>query len=141
MSSGTALHPERYDSRGEPPLLLRALALHAYAGHGYSAAFPIWFQRALFAALTTLRASQRIPPRRAAALAARSPPHDTHAVMMCLGLARNDTAATRRETADAIQDRRAAGFVWPHASAHDEKPRSGLERGFSFGSRCAQLAS
>jgi len=52
MSLGTALHPERYDSRGEPPLLLRALALHAYTGHGYSAAFPIWFQRALFAALT-----------------------------------------------------------------------------------------
>lgn len=51
MALGTALHPERYDPRGEPPLILRALALHAYAGHGYSAALPIWLQRALFALL------------------------------------------------------------------------------------------
>jgi hypothetical protein len=67
MSLGTTLHPERYDSCGEPPLLLRALALHAYAGQGYSAAFPIWFQRALFAALTpfALLKGNRldVPPR------------------------------------------------------------------------------
>ena len=52
MSLGTANHPEWYDSRGEPPLILRALALHAYAGHAYAAGYPVWFQRALFAALT-----------------------------------------------------------------------------------------
>ncbi|WP_191971078.1 cupin domain-containing protein [Methylobacterium soli] len=52
MASGTADHPDWYDERGEPPLLLRALALHHYAGHGYAAAIPIWLQRALFASLT-----------------------------------------------------------------------------------------
>ena len=52
MSLGTANHPEWYDERGEPPFLLRALALHAYAGHGYAASIPIWFQKALFAALS-----------------------------------------------------------------------------------------
>ncbi|WP_238313225.1 cupin domain-containing protein [Methylobacterium crusticola] len=51
MALGAERHPERYDPRGEPPLVLRALALHAYAGHGYTAALPIWFQRALFALL------------------------------------------------------------------------------------------
>lgn len=54
MASGTADHPEWYDERGEPPLLLRALALHAYAGHGYAADFPIWLQKALFAALAPM---------------------------------------------------------------------------------------
>ena len=67
MSLGTVQHPEWYDHRGEPPLLLRALALHAYAGHGYSAAFPIWFQRALFAALTPFALLKgyrlNVPPR------------------------------------------------------------------------------
>jgi quercetin dioxygenase-like cupin family protein len=52
MSLSTANHPEWYDERGEPPLLLRALALHAYAGHGYAAGIPVWFQKALFAALS-----------------------------------------------------------------------------------------
>ena len=52
MSLSTANHPEWYDARGEPPLLLRALALHAYAGHGYAAGIPVWFQKALFAALS-----------------------------------------------------------------------------------------
>jgi mannose-6-phosphate isomerase-like protein (cupin superfamily) len=52
MALTTARHPERYDARGEPPLALRALALHAYAGHGYTSAVPVWVQRLLFAALT-----------------------------------------------------------------------------------------
>jgi hypothetical protein len=54
MSLSTANHPEWYDERGEPPLVLRALALHAFAGHGYGAGIPIWFQRVLFAALTPI---------------------------------------------------------------------------------------
>jgi quercetin dioxygenase-like cupin family protein len=54
MSLNTANHPERYDERGEPPLVLRALALHAFAGHGYGAGIPIWFQKALFAALSPI---------------------------------------------------------------------------------------
>jgi quercetin dioxygenase-like cupin family protein len=52
MALGTADNPQWYDERGEPPLALRALALHAYAGHGYSAEFPVLVQRALFAVLT-----------------------------------------------------------------------------------------
>ena len=52
MSMGTANRPEWYDARGEPSLVLRALALHAYSGHAYAAAFPVWFQKALFALLT-----------------------------------------------------------------------------------------
>ena len=54
MSMGTANHPEWYDQRGEPSLLLRSLALHSYAGHGYAADFPIWFQKAIFAALSPI---------------------------------------------------------------------------------------
>ena len=54
MSLNTANHPEWYDERGEPPLVLRALALHAFAGHGYGAGIPIWFQKVLFAALTPI---------------------------------------------------------------------------------------
>lgn len=45
-------HPEWYDARGEPPLALQALALHAYAGHGYGDGIPVWVQRVVFAALT-----------------------------------------------------------------------------------------
>src|SRR5829696_10185867 len=52
MSLGTAKHPEWFDQLGEPPLLLRALALHAYAGHGYAAGIPVWFQKVVFAALS-----------------------------------------------------------------------------------------
>ena len=54
MASGTAEHPEWYDERGEPPLVLRALALHAYTGHGYAADVPVWLQRALFAMLSPI---------------------------------------------------------------------------------------
>jgi quercetin dioxygenase-like cupin family protein len=58
MSLNTANHPEWYDERGEPPLVLRALALHAFAGHGYGAGIPIWFQKVLFAALTPIAVLQ-----------------------------------------------------------------------------------
>jgi quercetin dioxygenase-like cupin family protein len=54
MASGTANHPEWYDERGEPPLLLRALALHRYAGHGYAAHIPVWLQKILFAVLAPI---------------------------------------------------------------------------------------
>jgi hypothetical protein len=66
MSLNTASHPEWYDERGEPPLVLRALALHAFAGHGYGAGIPIWFQKMLFAALTPIAVLQgyrlAVPP-------------------------------------------------------------------------------
>jgi len=68
MSLNTANHPEWYDERGEPPLVLRALALHAFAGHGYGAGIPIWLQKVLFAALTPIALLQgyslAMPPRR-----------------------------------------------------------------------------
>jgi quercetin dioxygenase-like cupin family protein len=54
MAMNTANHPEWYDERGEPPLLLRSLALHAYSGHGYAAHLPVWLQRGVFAALTPI---------------------------------------------------------------------------------------
>jgi quercetin dioxygenase-like cupin family protein len=68
MSLGTANHPEWYDETGEPSLVLRALALHAYAGHGYAAGIPIWVQRALFAVLSPVARLKgyrlSVPPRR-----------------------------------------------------------------------------
>lgn len=68
MSLNTANHPEWYDERGEPSLVLRALALHAFAGHGYGAGIPIWLQKVLFAALTPIALLQgyslAMPPRR-----------------------------------------------------------------------------
>jgi Cupin domain len=67
MSLGTLNHPEWYDQRGEPPLLLRALALHAYADHGYAAANPVWLQKTLFAVLTPVALLRgyrlSVPPR------------------------------------------------------------------------------
>jgi quercetin dioxygenase-like cupin family protein len=51
MTRGMAEHPDWYDARGKPPLLLRALALHAYRGNGYAGDVPIWVQKAVFAAL------------------------------------------------------------------------------------------
>ena len=54
MSLTTANHPEWYDEKGEPPLQLRALALHAYAGHAYGDGIPIWLQKSVFAALTPI---------------------------------------------------------------------------------------
>jgi len=77
MSLNTANHPGWYDERGEPPLLLRALALHAFAGHGYGAGIPIWLQKVLFAALTPLALLQgyslAVPPRRLGALPNNGP--------------------------------------------------------------------
>ena len=68
MSLNISRHPEWYDDRGEPPLVLQALALHSYSGHGYGAGIPLWLQRVLFAALTPLAHllgySLAIPPRR-----------------------------------------------------------------------------
>ena len=68
MSLNIANHPEWYDERGEPPLLLRALALHAFSGHGYGAGIPIWLQRISFSALTPIALLQgyslAIPPKR-----------------------------------------------------------------------------
>ncbi len=54
MAMGTANRPEWYDARGEPSLVLRSLALHAYSGHAYAADFPVWLQKALFALLTPI---------------------------------------------------------------------------------------
>lgn len=51
MASNIARHPEWYDARGEPPLLLQALTLNAYAGHAYVADLPVWLQRLVFAVL------------------------------------------------------------------------------------------
>ncbi len=68
MSLNTANHPEWYDEKGEPPLLLRSLALHAFAGHGYGDGIPVWVQKAVFAALTpvALLSGYRLamPPKR-----------------------------------------------------------------------------
>lgn len=52
MASNTVRHPEWYDERGEPPLLLQALTFHAYRGQGYGDGIPVWFQRLVFAILT-----------------------------------------------------------------------------------------
>jgi quercetin dioxygenase-like cupin family protein len=52
MSLSTARNPEWYDDNGEPSLLLRAQALHAFYGHAYGAGIPLWFQKLLFACLS-----------------------------------------------------------------------------------------
>ena len=41
MSMNTASHPDWYDEKGEPPLVLQAMALHAFKGHGYGAGIPV----------------------------------------------------------------------------------------------------
>ena len=68
MSTNTVKHPEWYDARGEPSLVLRSLALHAFRGHAYAAGIPVWLQRALFAALTPVALLEgyrlAVPPRR-----------------------------------------------------------------------------
>jgi quercetin dioxygenase-like cupin family protein len=67
MSMNTANHPEWYDEKGEPPLVLQAMALHAFYGHGYGAGIPVWFQKLLFAVLTPIARIQgyslAMPPR------------------------------------------------------------------------------
>jgi quercetin dioxygenase-like cupin family protein len=52
MANNIVRHPEWYDARGEPPLLLQALTFGAYHGQGYAEGIPIWVQRLVFAALT-----------------------------------------------------------------------------------------
>jgi quercetin dioxygenase-like cupin family protein len=68
MSLNMANYPDWYDERGEPPLVLRSLALHAYAGHGYGEGIPIWLQKAVFAALTPVALMRgyrlAVPPKR-----------------------------------------------------------------------------
>jgi mannose-6-phosphate isomerase-like protein (cupin superfamily) len=68
MSLTTANHPEWYDEKGAPPLALRSLALHAYAGHGYGHGIPVWVQKTLFAVLTPVALLSGyklvVPPRR-----------------------------------------------------------------------------
>ncbi|KQS96307.1 hypothetical protein ASG68_01000 [Rhizobium sp. Leaf453] len=51
MSMSTTNHPDWYDAQGEPPLVLRALALHAFHGHAYGDGIPVWLQKTVFAAL------------------------------------------------------------------------------------------
>ncbi len=54
--------------KGEPPLVLQAMALHAFSGHGYGAGIPVWFQKLLFAALSPVAwlsgYSLAMPPRK-----------------------------------------------------------------------------
>jgi quercetin dioxygenase-like cupin family protein len=54
MSLNTANNPQWYSADGEPPLLLRALTLHKFRGHGYAAGIPLWVQKALFASLAPI---------------------------------------------------------------------------------------
>ncbi len=67
MALSVTRHPEWYDARGEPPLALQALVLHAFHGHGYSADHPVWLQRAVFAALAPAARRKgytlQVPPR------------------------------------------------------------------------------
>ncbi len=67
MSMNTANHPQWYDGKGEPPLVLQAIALHAFHGHGYGAGIPVWFQKLLFAVLSPVARlmgySLAMPPR------------------------------------------------------------------------------
>ncbi len=54
MSLGTANHPDWYDDNGEPSLVLRAQALHAFYGHAYGDGIPVWFQKLVFACLAPI---------------------------------------------------------------------------------------
>lgn len=67
MATNTARNPHWYDDRGEPPLVLRALALHAYPDHGYGDGIPIWVQKLVFALLSPIARlrgySLAVPPR------------------------------------------------------------------------------
>jgi mannose-6-phosphate isomerase-like protein (cupin superfamily) len=68
MSMSTANNPQWYDERGEPPLVLRALALHAFYGHAYGYGIPVWVQKLLFAALAPVAMLKgyrlAVPPRK-----------------------------------------------------------------------------
>ncbi|MCB2115960.1 MAG: cupin domain-containing protein [Rhodobacteraceae bacterium] len=54
MGSNIVQHPEWYDDRGEPPLLLQALTFGAFRGQGYAADIPVWLQTLVFAVLTPI---------------------------------------------------------------------------------------
>ena len=68
MAMNTANNPHWYDAKGEPPLALRSLALHAYYGHAYGAGIPIWVQKLVFAVLTPVALLKgyrlAMPPRK-----------------------------------------------------------------------------
>jgi quercetin dioxygenase-like cupin family protein len=54
MSMNSANNPRWYDAKGEPPLVLRALALHAFYGHAYGAGIPVWVQKLIFGVLSPI---------------------------------------------------------------------------------------
>ena len=64
----TANNPHWYDAKGEPPLALRSLALHAFYGHAYGAGIPVWVQKRVFATLTPVALLKgyrlAMPPRK-----------------------------------------------------------------------------
>ena len=68
MSINSANHPDWYDEKGEPPLVLQAMGLHAFYGHAYGAGIPVWFQKLLFAVLSPVAKLQgyslAMPPRK-----------------------------------------------------------------------------
>lgn len=68
MSMSTAGNPQWYNADGEPPLILRAQALHAFYGHAYGAGIPVWLQKLIFAVLSPVASMKRyrlaVPPRR-----------------------------------------------------------------------------
>jgi hypothetical protein len=68
MAMNTARNPQWYDARGEPPLALRALTLHAFHGHAYGSGIPVWFLKLLFAAPSPIARlkgySLAVPPRK-----------------------------------------------------------------------------
>ena len=52
MAQNTANNANWYSAKGEPHLLLLAQRLHTYKDHAYGHGIPVWFQKALFAALS-----------------------------------------------------------------------------------------
>lgn len=68
MSMNSANNPHWYDAKGEPPLVLQALALHAFYGHAYGAGIPVWVQKLIFAVLSPVALLKgyglAVPPRK-----------------------------------------------------------------------------
>jgi len=68
MSMNCANNPHWYDAKGEPPLVLQALALHAFYGHAYGAGIPVWVQKLIFAVLSPIAMLKgyglAVPPRK-----------------------------------------------------------------------------
>lgn len=54
FATATAERPEWFDENGEGPLLLAALAFHAFPDQVYVAGVPIWLQKMLFAVLSPI---------------------------------------------------------------------------------------